>query len=362
MSLVTGTRSLAALAAALVVGVLPAAAGSATRADDRPEPAPPVHRAADVRTLDSAGQASGRDPFARSRKIVGANGKTYDTAPFVVPGLGGELFLGPDFDVACALGKRYVRAMKTYAKVAELIRESGRTVVFTAAPNKSSVFPNRLDLATLPHGPCDSKGIAAQTRVLKRFGDPDYLSLVEPLRATLHQAYWKTDPHWTSVGGSVFAKQLAHHLDPRLAKRQRYTYGTEVGLGMLAAHLGSEETETLETAFPNTGVKVKTGKGCADWAGYPTLIFDTCWASKPAKRTWPGRTLLLGDSFMMYALENLRPMFQQGTFMWLGHADRDVAKAVRHSDTVVIEVAQLFVPGTIIATQSFRKALRRELL
>ena len=65
---------------------------------------------------------------------------------------------------------------------------------------------------------------------------------------------------------------------------------------------------------------------------------------------------------MMYALESLRPLFRHGQFMWVGHSDHDVAKAVKRSDTVVIEVLELFVPGTIIATKSLRKELRRTLL
>ena len=327
-------RALAALAAAVVLAVLPVTAVRATAGDEGHRPG----------------------------KITGFDGLTYDNAPFVVEGLNGELFLGPDFDVACATGARYDRALDTFAKVARIIARSGRTVVFTAAPNKSSVFPERLDTANLPHGQCDLAGIAAHNRVLMSYDDPNYLGLLGALRRTPHQAYWKTDPHWSSVGGSVFAKQLAAHLDPRLGRIQRYEYGSEEGVGMLTVELGEDTPETLETAFPAARVKVRNGRHCKRWAGYPTLIYDTCWVSSPAKRTWPGRTLLLGDSFMMYALENLRPLFRQGTFMWLGHSESSVAREVRRSDTVVLEVAQLFVPGSIIATKSFRKELKRVLL
>lgn len=294
-------------------------------------------------------------------QIHGFDGLLYDSAPFVVPGRDGQLFLGPDFDVACGVGDRYDRALRTLGKVAKLIAKSGRRVVFTAAPNKSSVLARELDPAQLPHGTCDSEGLAAQTRILQSFDDPLYLPLIKPLRASRHQVYWKTDPHWSSVGGSVFAQALAARLDKRLGRQQRYTYGTETALGMLNAYQGIDTPEVLETAFPKTIVRSHTGKGCDHWAGYPTLIFETCWNAGPAGRTWPGRTLLMGDSFMMYALQSMRPLFRHGRFMWLGHSDSDMAKAVKESDTVVIEVAQLFVPGTIIATKSFRTQLRRTL-
>ena len=198
--------------------------------------------------------------------------------------------------------------------------------------------------------------------MLDTFQDPRYLPLRPAMARSHHQTYWKTDPHWTSVGGAVLAQQVARRLDKRLAKRQHYAYGTETGLGMLNADLGDPTTETIETALPDTGVKVKTAPGCDDWAGYPTLIYETCWNSAPAKKTWPGRTLLLGDSFMMYGLQSLRPLFHHGRWMWLGHSDHDVAEAIKDSDTVVIEVLQIFVPGTIIAKKSLRKELRRILL
>lgn len=314
-----------------------------------------------ARRLPDVGAVNGRT-LGTSSKLTGFDGLEYESAPFVVHGLDGELFLGPDFDIACGLGPRYVRAMKTYAKVAQIIEQSGRRVIFTAAPNKTTVFPDEIDPAALPHGACDTRGIKVQTRILDRFKDPNYLPLRDAMARSKHQTYWKTDPHWTSVGGAVFAQQVARRLDPSLARRQHYAYGSETGLGMLNASQGDPTTETIETALPDTDVKVKTAPGCDDWAGYPTLIYETCWNSSPAKKTWPGHTLLLGDSFMMYGLQSLRPLFHHGRWMWVGHSDRDVAQAIKASDTVVIEILQIFVPGTIIAKKSLRKELRKILL
>jgi SGNH hydrolase-like domain, acetyltransferase AlgX len=360
---VNRSRALAVVVAALAAAALPAASVSASSPTSPPAPTAErsVHTALDMRRVDAATVVSGRAATDSTGTITGFDGLEYSSAPFVVPGLQGELYLGPDFDTNCVFGPRYIRPLKTFAKVARLIASSGRTVIFTAAPNKSSVITHDVDQSTLPHGDCDARGEAAQSRILRTFDDPNYLPLVDALKNSRHQAYWLTDPHWSSVGGSVFAKQVARRLDPRLGRLQKYTYGTEVGLGMLNAAQGINTTETLETAFPRTSVKVRTGRGCADWAGYPTLIYEHCWVSSPARKTWPGHTLLLGDSFMMYALQSMRPIFRHGTFMWLGHTDHDVAVAVKHSDTVVIEVVQLFVPGTVIATRSFRKELRRTL-
>ncbi len=344
---------LAALVAAML---LPWAAADAARGG-----APHADGSSSSRAMPDLGRVNARS-LGTPGKITGFDGLDYESSPFVVHGLDGQLFLGPDFDSACGLGPRYVRALRTLAKVAAIIEKSGRRAIFTAAPNKSTVLPGELDPAQLPHGACDTRGIAAQTKVLDTFPDRNYLPLRAALARSRHQTYWKTDPHWTSVGGTVFAQQVARRLSKKLAKRQHYAYGTDTGLGMLNADLGDQTTETIETALPDNGVKVKTAPGCAEWAGYPTLIYETCWNSAPAKKTWPGQTLLLGDSFMMYGLQSLRPLFHHGRWMWLGHSDHDVAKAIKDSDTVVIEVLQIFVPGTIIAQKSLRKELRRILL
>ena len=47
---------------------------------------------------------------------------------------------------------------------------------------------------------------------------------------------------------------------------------------------------------------------------------------------------------MMFALENLRPLFRQGRWMWYAHTDLDdVIDAMVESDTVVLELVQVGV-------------------
>ncbi len=292
--------------------------------------------------------------------FTGADGLLYSFAPPVVAGEDDYLFLGNDFDFACYLGPAMKRSLAAYADLARIIRRSGRRVVFTLAPNKTAVLAGDLP-SQPPHGACDQQGLAAQDRLLQHFSDPDFLPLVAPLRRSPHQVYWRTDQHWTTVGGSVLAKTLATHLSPRLGRQQRYTYGEESRTGALNLAQGVDAPETLQTATPAGRVKVRTAKGAADWGGYPEFTFDHAWDSAPAARTWPGRTLLLGDSFMWYALESLRPVFRHGHFVWIDHSGTDVPKAIKDSDTVVLEVLQLFLPTSSILTPAFRRAVAREL-
>ena len=293
-------------------------------------------------------------------RFTGADGLLYESAPAIVAGQQGYLFLGPDFDFACGLSSAMDHSLKAYAKLAKVISRSGRRVVFTLAPDKTAVLSDMLP-AQPPHGVCDLQGLAAQDQLLEHFKDADFLPLVAPLRRSPRQVYWHTDQHWTTVGGAVFAKALAEHLSPQLGRQQRYTYGAESRLGAMNLALGIDTPETLQTASPADKVTVRTAPGGPDWNGYPEFTFEHAWNSKPAKRTWAGHTLLLGDSFMWYALENLRPIFRHGHFVWIDHTDTDVPQAIKDSDTVVIELLQLFLPGAPILTQQFRHQVAQAL-
>jgi len=292
-------------------------------------------------------------------RLTGIDGLLYDSAPYAVPGDDGNLFFGYEFDIACGLGDGLRGPVARLAELARLIEHSGRRVVWTVAPNKSAVLGTEIDPALLPQGSCDTVGVELQNQVLDEVSDPTYL----PVRRLLvkasseQQIYWRTDPHWTTSGAVYFVQALARELDPRLARRQRYHYGTETRVGGLEL---DGTPETVQTATPATKVTVRS-RTDPNWS-YPTLVTDHSWVTGPRSRTYPGRTLLLGDSFMWYALENLRPLFRHGRFLWYAHSSEPVMlKALRRSDTVVIDAYQAFLPGSSIISSEFLAKVRRVL-
>ena len=314
--------------------------------------------------LALAAPAVGAADTGRARSFVGPDGTTYDSAPLTVPGLDGELFYGPDFDVACGLGSQTSRTMEQVAKLARMIERSGRTVVWTVAPNKSTVIPQDLP-DPLPHGACDAVGFEEGRQVLDGVADSSFLPLRAELAGSPHQTYFKTDTHWTTVGGSIFAHALAHRLAPRVARLQSYSYGTEQRVGNLNYFDGNATVETAETAMPTTKVHVRTAGTSAYqvWSGYPQLTRDFTWNTRPARRTVPGDTVILGDSFSMFALDSLMPLFQRGRFLWRGKGPERVEfQAIKRADTVVVEVSEVFAPlGASVADPGFRKRLQRAL-
>jgi hypothetical protein len=295
--------------------------------------------------------------------FVGTDGVTYPSAPLTVVGRKGDLYYGPDFDVACGIGAKLATAMRRIAELARVIERSGRTVVWTLAPSKTSVLPRHLP-RTPPHGRCDSDGLEAVRRTIDKLDDRNYLPLRRELADAPGQVYFKTDMHWTTVGGSVYAREVATRLDARVGKLQRYRHGTETRHGLLNWFRGVDDLETAETARPATRVRTRTARDSVEeWAGYPALTADYSWNSRPSRATIPGRTLLVGDSFTMYALDNMLPIFRHGRFIWVDQGpQRVLIRAIKEADTVVLETPEVFAAlGALLASPGFRRDVNRAL-
>jgi hypothetical protein len=307
-------------------------------------------------SADGSGETGGPSPLS----FIGQDGLLYLQAPQVVTSADGQMYLGADFDTACHGAGGLEERLKDLAKLAKVIRKSGRKVVFTVAPSKTLVMSPGATADQYPHGVCDETGLAKEQAALDSFSDSAYLPMRRPLLAQAPSTYWRTDPHWTTVGGSIYAHELARKLDPRLARRQKYSYGTDTALGLFSLWLGNPTPETAPTAQPAYGITSRTVSGSRSYAGFPDLVFDHSWASSPARKTWGGQSLLIGDSFTLWALESLRPVFRHGRYLWADKvAESDLVQAIHDSDTVVIEVVSFGLATSLMATSQFRHAVAR---
>lgn len=296
--------------------------------------------------------------------FIGIDGQVHASAPGLVEGFDGTIYFGQEFDGACYWGHRFPKAFAKLGKLADVIERSGRDVVFTVTPNKSSV--NKADLPfDLPHGRCDRIGIAQQDKLLDTWSDTRYL----PLRRTLARntdagaaTYWKIDTHWTTVGGTTFARELARRLDPGVARRQRYRTTEEtIWVDFNAIGLLDGVQETGPARFPTTRVRTRPTNG--------SVAFDPVdvspylqWTNTPARRTVAGKTLLVGDSFTYRAMPSLLPLFEHGRFIWPAADNLDViARAIKQSDTVVLQVVQRYLPSSAMVSVALRRAVADEL-
>jgi hypothetical protein len=262
--------------------------------------------------------------------------------PLVVRGKDGYLFLGEDFARACDLYTQLDPALARLLAFAKTIQDSGRNVVFVVGPSKSSVAPEELPRA-VPRGECALSHMRAAEQKLNATKNPLFLNLLPQLRqaqAAGDLPYWKTDTHWSPAGAAVYAKGLADHLSPGLGSKLTIAPKSRTFSGDLSAMIGLNLEESRDLPQVRTGT-VRLDPFDQKWIKEGVYYGRQHWTTTPSKGLIQGKTLLLGDSFNYYAMDNLRPLFADGTALWMRtNSTRQVAKDIAASDTVVLEAVQ----------------------
>jgi hypothetical protein len=281
-----------------------------------------------------------------------------------VRGKDGYLFLGSEFTAACEFNERFSESMRAWARTAEIIKSSGRTVVFSVAPNKSSVTTAELP-DPVPHGACATDGIRAENEMIDAFRHPRYFSVRADLadaHSSGRQVYWRTDSHWTTVGGAIYARALARELAPALASRIQVHRARLTKVGDLARLTGLTSTETVPSAVLATGGTVREDPGSPGYDPVTPVFEPQRWTTRPATGLVPGRSVLVGDSFTYATLPTLQPLFARGTFIWIGYSsERQIIAEIVRSDTVVMSLAQRSVVTHLFTTERFQRRLAAKL-
>lgn len=312
-------------------------------------------------TLPLAGAAQARDVTGVSggpgAPFLGIDGLMHVTSDVAIAGRNGYYYIGSDFDTACAFGAGLERAMGGMARLADIIAKSGRKVVWTIAPNKSAVDRGTLPVP-LPQGPCAQRGMAAQAKLLDTFKDSHYVPLRRALAAS-PKAYWRTDSHWNTIGTSILAEQVAAKLSPQVASKQKFKNIKRTHRGDLSYYVPGKGAETAPGRVPANGVVTRPAAGSPAFdPTLQTVYTDLSWVSKPRAKTYPGKTLLLGDSFTYVSVEAMSNLFRSGRFIWNGtESNEAVIAAIQASDTVVLSVVQRFAPITPLINPDFQAQL-----
>ncbi|HEX5497106.1 MAG TPA: hypothetical protein VFX70_21290 [Mycobacteriales bacterium] len=280
------------------------------------------------------------------------------TYPKVIQGSDGWLYFGGDVTGACNPRLPVSEVLSRLNRLAAAIDRSGRTFVFTVAPDKSTVLPQHLPASYL--GERCARARKAQFWSALRSDPPaGYFDLRGPIEAeqkrTGQPAYWKDDTHWGQYAAATYAERLAGRVDPTVFGTPPAIAcgGTATRRGDLAAILGRPRTDTMpgcqiQTApRPVTGTLPTVGSSrVPDFTGTPVHVGDRYTAA--GRPVVHARTVLLGDSFSSTSRQFLFPLFDNLTLLHnqtSSVSPARVADAIVHSSVAAFEIVERTVAG-----------------
>lgn len=326
----------ALLTLALVLGAAACGGGDPSGPGDRP---------AGERGVDTAGAV----PSPTTHELTGRT-------PDAVEGRDGYFFIGTDFTLGCGSGGPFEDYLDTLADLATVIADSGRDVVWTIAPDKSTTLVDRLP-DDVPQGDCFRQNREWQEHLLSTVEEPHYVDSLAILReadAAGEQVYWRGDSHWTSYGASLWLLAALERLDPSVVDTVEITDATAERNGDLYVMADRDDVETAPSRSFSTGATMKPVRGARTFDPGADEWGPLEWRNVPGDGLLRGRTLLIGDSFSYAGIDLTMPLMEQGAFAWFQYLDTtELARQVADSDTVVIEISQRTLTNSSVAMPAF---------
>ncbi|GIG61267.1 hypothetical protein Lfu02_56390 [Longispora fulva] len=267
--------------------------------------------------------------------------------PPVMMGKDGRLFLADDFGYACRGNEHMADVGANVARLGRLIVRAGATLTTFVAPDKTSIETEQLP-GRYPSDTCGNAGKLALRQKLASTPPQGYVDLYAPIEDVRREhgtAYLRYDTHWNDYGRIQFAKVYAGHLDPALLNGVR----TEVGspqpvLGDLNLLRGRQEKTPIERAsLVRPGVTTVAGVQTVE-----NTALDVSVSRSTGAPLHPGRTVMIGDSFLHSATPALQPFFSElvivaPTFRKIDAAN--LGRLLLTADTVAFEQVERYYYG-----------------
>jgi hypothetical protein len=236
----------------------------------------------------------------------------------VLRGRDGWLYLQEELSWSCVPPRQTARELRRYERLVSLIRASGRDVVFTLAPNKSTVYPEYLP-ETAPDQACAAPGRTALWDAVEGSTRPEILGLRQAMLAGKapppEHSYTINDSHWGSKGAVL-------------------------GVAAVLEALGTEAQVADGDIVRERG---QVAGDLSQLLGAPEEHDTPLWRIErgPAAPVIPGRTLLVYDSYGVVMEPPLRAYARElATQAWFFAERDDLVEAIAAADTVVLEAVE----------------------
>ncbi len=231
-------------------------------------------------------------------------------------------------------------------KLYQKLREKNITLIFFIAPNKATIYPDRVPNEIQKIGP--QSNLDAFTAYVKKNGPPVLLDLRPALMDGRKKwgVYYKTDTHWNNYGGFVAYTEIIKELSktyPQLSPKSISDFIIKPSkpeiqpITHIAGAISVLEPHTLFIP-KDKGIEI-------EWATFSNEQFAPVKVSTTSNTTLP-TLLMYMDSFGPY-MESFLPFnFRKATFIRHNSKYKDTVslKAIDiiDPDVVIIEVVERF--------------------
>ena len=288
--------------------------------------------------------------------------------PRVIHGEEGVLFLADDFDFPCTSEITPTETVDNLSQFAHLIEDSGRKVIMTFAPNKSTLHQDLLP-SSASSRECWQTFTNDFYRALSTSDMPGYIDLRSALEKeianTREYLFYRKDSHWDNAGVTTAIRQVVQQVKPEIWKQSQVLYkGVETYYGDLLKLEGQSDSDEA----PRYIIKrpeITPGPTTDFRPGDNIIVYQHYMNTGPVGELIEGKTLLLTDSFGVRALPSIVPYFADLTVM---HFDLDTPQSyiplIQDADRVwIFEAERLasvhgkFIEGNPIFLEPLSQAL-----
>lgn len=221
-------------------------------------------------------------------------------------------------------------------RIDRLAADAGVELRFVVPPDKVQVYPERLHVEGLAGAlGLTSEGLPRCAGTWQAELDvaaaerPWLLPLVGPIVAakptTSESLFYRLDSHWSDAGAARGFQVLVDSFVPGLWDPSAVVHlGTKEQVGDLTRLLGKPEAEVAPSDdVQRPGVTVTNsvsgpGAGKGDWDN----TINTSRAVTTGPPVIPGRTVIVGDSFLRAGIHLLRPYFEELVFVPWQHIQK----------------------------------------
>lgn len=278
---------------------------------------------------------------ARLRYMLSGEIVNHARSGRVRSGLDGWLFIEESLKQQCWKRSQLMPGLAALKRLQDDLDTQGKTMVFTIAPNKATVYPELLGPTLTKLAECATASRALLTSLMTETGlrTVDALAALNSARRTeQRRLYSPLDTHWNEVGSLYFTTELAKAI-PSLQSHENNFKLASVSkrlpdLSRLSGLFFEEQADALTYDLP--GKYSRQGEEIAHGGkGRPYVRQRATSTEKPLDKR---KVVILHDSFFYVTWSHIAQYFEDVLYVhWTAFDPETFAKLAMHADIVIIQ-------------------------